>query len=83
MNPLQTIIGFVNSHEKCRGVIKWNCRVNAKLNKKRKNSGREIESTIISLSFSQANVTLGINCESRPIYISEIVRKSNIKLLIY
>lgn len=82
MNPsLQTIIGFVNSHEKCRGVIKWNCRVNAKLNKKK--SGGEIGSIIISFSFSQANVSLGINCESRPIYISKVVRKANIKLLIY
>ena len=70
MNPLQTIVGFVNSHEKCGGVIKWNCRVNAKL--KKKNSGREIGSIIISFSFSRANVALGINCESRPIYISEV-----------
>lgn len=79
MNPLQTIIGFVNSHEKCRGVIKWNCRVHTKLNNEKKLWwGREIGSIIISFSFSQANVTLGINCESRPIYISEVVRKANI-----
>lgn len=54
----------------CHKELKWNCRVNAKLNEK--NSGREIGSIIISFSFSQANLTLGINCESRPIYISEV-----------
>lgn len=41
MNPLQTIIGFVNSHEKCRGVIKWNCRVHAKLNNEKNSGGEE------------------------------------------
>ena len=54
MNPLQTTIGFVNLREKYRDVIKWNCRVNAKLNTK--NSGREIVSIIITFSFSVANV---------------------------